>query len=152
MYSLMHDSFDGARVVKAFGQEEHENRRFAKVNGKAREAEMHTVWYGSLLDIAFTIGEELPVLLVWVLGSTLVLHSAVDFSYGMLMTFINYLTMLQGPMSFFSNIFRFWTSSMNAAQRVFEIVDADAGDYRKPPCQGFGDPGRGGAAPRDLQL
>ena len=124
MYSLMHDSFDGARVVKAFGQEEHENRRFAKVNGKAREAEMHTVWYGSLLDIAFTIGEELPVLLVWVLGSTLVLHSAVDFSYGMLMTFINYLTMLQGPMSFFSNIFRFWTSSMNAAQRVFEIVDA----------------------------
>lgn len=124
MYSLMHDSFDGARVVKAFGQEEHENQRFAKVNGRARDAEMHVVWYGSLLDIAFTIGEELPVLLVWVLGSVLVLHSSVSFSYGMLMTFINYLTMLQGPMAFFSNIFRFWTSSMNAAQRVFEIVDA----------------------------
>jgi ATP-binding cassette subfamily B protein len=46
------------------------------------------------------------------------------FTYGKLITFMNYLGMMQGPMQFFSHIFRWWSGSMNAAQRIFEIIDA----------------------------
>lgn len=123
MYSLLHDSFEGARVVKAFGQEEHENKRFVKVNGTVRNAEMNVVRYGSLYDIAYSVAQQVPVVLVWFVGALLVTDKSSAFTYGMLLTFINYLNMMQGPLEFFSNIFRFWTSSMNAGQRVFEIID-----------------------------
>ncbi|MCI8554699.1 MAG: ATP-binding cassette domain-containing protein [Clostridiales bacterium] len=124
MYSLLHDSFEGARVVKAFGQEEQEARRFVRVNSAARDAEMNVVRYGSLYDIAYSVARQVPVVLVWLVGALLVLDRSAAFTYGMLLTFINYLNMMQGPLEFFSNIFRFWTSSMNAGQRVFEIIDA----------------------------
>lgn len=45
-------------------------------------------------------------------------------SYGVLATFIAYVTNLAGPLDFMSNVFRMVASSMNASQRIFEIIDA----------------------------
>lgn len=124
LYSLLNDNLTGARVVRAFGQEENENRRFHKVNEKLREAEMKTEWYGSRFDIAYNLARDVPTLLVWGVGALIILAGPGDFTYGKLITFVNYLVMMQGPMIFFSDVFRWWTRSMNAAQRVFEIIDA----------------------------
>ena len=78
------------------------------------------------------------MLLVWVLGSVLVLRSSARLSYGMLMTFYQPSDHAAGTHGlFFSNIFRFWTSSMNAAQRVFEIVDA-VPEITESPMPGSG--------------
>jgi len=125
LYSLLNDGIGGARVVKAFGQEDHENRRFSKVNDRVRSAEIQVVKYGNKFDIAYSLAREIPSLLVWSLGALLILRSSGIFKLGELITFINFLHLMQGPMHFFSFIFRWWTNSMNAAQRVFEIIDAN---------------------------
>lgn len=125
LYSVLNDNFTGARVVKAFGREEGENARFDRANNRLRDAEINIVKYRNIYHAAYSVGRELPVLLVWSMGAIIILQSGGEFSYGKLLTFVNYLTMLQGPMDFFSSVFQWWTNSMNAAQRVFEIIDAN---------------------------
>ncbi len=125
LYSVLNDNFTGARVVKAFGREQNENTRFEKVNTRVRNAEVDVVNYRNTYSIAYSIGMELPVLLVWSFGAVFILQSSGSFSYGKLVTFLNYMGMLQGPLEFFSFVFQWWTNSMNAAQRVFEIIDSE---------------------------
>lgn len=132
LYSVLNDNFTGARVVKAFGQEDSEDDRFGKVNNRVRDAEMNIVKYRNIFNAAYSTARELPTLLVWSIGAILILQSGGDFRYGMLLTFVNYLAMLQGPIDFFSNVFQWWSNSMNAAQRVFEIVDAIPEIEEKP--------------------
>ncbi len=124
MYSLLNDDIVGARVVRAFGQEKNENKRFDKVNERVRAAEMRVVHYGNQYDIAYSLTRDIPNLLVWSVGALILLYSPGNFTYGELLTFVSYLTMLQGPLEFFSDVFRWWASSMNSAQRVFEIIDS----------------------------
>lgn len=125
MYSLLNDDIVGARVVKAFGQEKSENKRFDKVNERVRAAEMRVVHYGNQYDIAYSLTRDIPNLLVWSVGALILLNTPGNFTYGELLTFVSYLTMLQGPLEFFSDVFRWWASSMNSAQRVFEIIDSN---------------------------
>lgn len=40
------------------------------------------------------------------------------------MTFTGYLGMLYGPLDFMTRIVEWWSSSMNSAQRIFEIIDS----------------------------
>lgn len=124
LYSVLNDNLTGARVVKTFGREDSENTRFDKVNNRVRDAEMNVVRYRNRFDATYSVGRDLPVVLVWCVGAFLILSSSGEFTYGQLITFVNYLTMMQGPMIFFSDMFQWWTNSMNAAQRIFEIIDA----------------------------
>lgn len=124
MFSLLNDGISGARVVRAFGQEDYENQRFSKVNADARKAEMSVVHYANKFEISYSLAREIPTLLVWSFGALIILNTSGTLSLGRLITFVNYLHMLQGPMQFFSSVIRWWSSSMNAAQRVFEIIDA----------------------------
>lgn len=124
LYSVLNDNLTGARVVKTFGQEKTEDVRFDRVNNRVRDAEINVVRYRNRYDAAYSVGRDLPVLLVWCVGAVLILSSSGQFTYGQLITFVNYLTMMQGPMTFFSDMFQWWTNSMNAAQRIFEIIDA----------------------------
>lgn len=126
LYSVLNDNFTGARVVKAFGRERNEGTRFDKVNTRVRNAEIDVVNYRNTYSVAYSIGMELPVLLVWTFGAVFILQSEGSFSYGKLFTFLNYMGMLQGPLEFFSSVFQWWTNSMNAAQRVFEIIDSES--------------------------
>ncbi len=124
LYSVLNDNLTGARVVKTFGQEQSEDARFDRANNRVRDAEINVVRYRNRYDATYSVGRDLPVLLVWCVGAVLILTSNGEFTYGQLITFVNYLTMLQGPMTFFSDMFQWWTNSMNAAQRIFEIIDA----------------------------
>ena len=124
LYSVLNDNLTGARVVKAFGQEQNEDERFEKGSGRLRAAELWLCRYDVQFDGAYSIGKEIPKLLVWCVGAAIVLSTGGAFGYGKLMTFVNYLVMMQGPMDFLSDVFRWWSNSMNCAQRIFEIVDA----------------------------
>lgn len=124
--SNLNDNFVGARVVKAFGQEESEIARFDQSSDSLRRAEIQVAQQQSINAISFELARELPTVLVWGVGAYMILASSGSFRYGELLTFVNYLTMMQGPMRFLSLLFRRWSQSMSAAQRVFEIVDAPA--------------------------
>jgi ATP-binding cassette subfamily B protein len=110
--------------VRAFGQEEQQNLHFDTVNQNLRDAEINVMKAHIRYEVPYNLGRVIPNLLVWVTGAFLIIYRQGTLEYGQLLTFISYLAMMQGPMQFFSMIFVIWSESMNAAQRMFEIIDA----------------------------
>ena len=121
--SNVNDNLTGARVVKAFGQQENEISRFEKGNQKLSEAEVDIVRYNNKFRIIFSSVRELINFIVWALGVWFVMATE-HFEVGMLLTFTGYVGQLSGPMDFFSGFFNNWSDSMNSAQRMFEILDS----------------------------
>ena len=119
----LNDNLNGARVVKAFGQQRQENERFEAPNEKLCDADIRIVKYNNRFTILFNFVQEISSIWVWILGVILLMETK-SIGLGVLITFVGYVAQLNGPMNFFSWIFRMWTKSINAAQRMFEVLDA----------------------------
>lgn len=119
----MNENFTGARVVKAFGQQEQEMTRFGKNNRKLKDAEMDVTRYDIRFFALYFAVEDIIGFLVWVVGSALIISGS-HMEVGMLLTFSGYVGQLKGPLEFFSHNVRWYTECMNSAQRMFEIIDA----------------------------
>lgn len=129
--SKVNDNLQGARVVKAFGQEESEVGRFDKSNEKVRSADMAVLNYDNKFSALYSMAENFASLTVYVIGAFLILK-AHKISLGVLITFTGYVSQLTGPMDFMSFFFRWYTNCMNSAQRMFEIIDAIPEIQEKP--------------------
>ncbi|MBQ9765114.1 MAG: ABC transporter ATP-binding protein [Lachnospiraceae bacterium] len=123
MNGQINDNIMGARVVKAFGQEEKEIKRFGNYNGRVRDAELSVVAFDNRFYALYTIVQQIATFAVWGVGGILIV-SKTSMELGLLITFIGYVGELKGPLEFLSRAFRMYTSSMNSAQRIFEIIDA----------------------------
>lgn len=121
--SQINDNITGARVVKAFGKEDEEMKRFEKTNAGVREAELAVASYDNRFNILYNAGENLTSFAVWGIGAALVLSNT-NMELGVLITFTGYVSQLNGPLDFMSFMFRWFTNCMNASQRIFEIIDA----------------------------
>lgn len=123
MNGQINDNIMGARVVKAFGQEEKEIKRFGNYNGRVKDAEISVVAIDNSFYALYTIVQQIATFAVWGVGGILIV-SKTNMELGILITFIGYVGELKGPLEFLSGAFRRYTSSMNSAQRIFEIIDA----------------------------
>lgn len=121
--SQLNDSITGARVVKAFGQQEQELDRLGKGNKGVRDAELDVMKYDNKFNALYSIVENVISFIVWGVGSAMIL-SGTNMEFGMLVTFVGYVAQLQGPLDFMSYVFRWMTDCLNASQRIFEIIDA----------------------------
>lgn len=119
----MNENFTGARVVKAFGQEEQEMSRFSKNNKKVRDAELDVSRYDCRFTALYILVEDMLTFLVWAMGGALIISGS-NMELGLLITFSGYVGQLKGPLDFMSRIIRWYTNAMNSAQRLFEIIDA----------------------------
>lgn len=119
----MNENFTGARVVKAFGQEDQEKKRFGKNNDGVKEAELDVVRYDNAFYALYYSVEDLIGFLVWAVGGALIISRG-NIEVGLLITFSGYIGQLNGPLEFMSRLVRWYTSCMNSAQRLFEIIDA----------------------------
>ncbi len=121
--SRVNDNLTGARVVKAFGQQQYENERFESPNERLKEAEIRIVKYNNRFTILYNLVQEVSNIWVWILGVILLMNGGA-IELGVLITFVGYVGQLNGPMNFFSRVFHMWSDSINSAQRMFEIMDA----------------------------
>ncbi len=121
--NAVNDNLTGARVVKAFGQEARESKRFTGYNGKLQHAEVAISKQRNIFNVMYGGGQQIVTIVVWIMGS-LFLMKGKNMEFGTLITFIGYVGQLSGPMNFFSHIFTWWSDSMNSAERMFEIIDA----------------------------
>ncbi|MGN0400738.1 MAG: ABC transporter ATP-binding protein [Acetatifactor sp.] len=119
----MNENFTGARVVKAFGQEEQEMTRFTKNNTRVKDAELDVARFDCQFSTLYYLVEDLLTFLVWAIGSAMII-SGTGMELGLLITFSGYVGQLKYPLEFMSRIFRWYTNAMNSAQRMFEIIDA----------------------------
>ncbi len=121
MNSVINDALMGVRVVKAFGKEDKELERF---NEKSRLLYENRVREGVASAKVFPVLSwimALGGLMVWGIGGYQVVGGRLTF--GELMSFVGYLSLLYGPVNFMVKTFDWFTSCMNSAQRIFEIID-----------------------------
>ena len=119
----MNENFVAARVVRAFGQQQQEKKRFSKSNILVRNAEQDVVRYDSKFFALYCSVESAISFLVWAVGSAMIISGA-NMELGLLITFSGYVGQLKGPLEFMSRIIRWYTNCTNAGQRLFEIIDA----------------------------
>ncbi len=134
--SIINDNLQGVRVVKSFGKEDFEIERFnhiskALCDNRVREG-IAAAKVFPLLSWVMSIGG----LIVWGVGGGQILSG--NLSFGELMSFIGYLSLLYNPVNFMVKTFDWWTNCMNSAQRIFEVIDRkpDIIEAENPVCIG----------------
>ncbi len=119
--SVMGDSLNGIRVVKAFAKEAEETSRFYGYSEKMFSANLRVNM------ISLTIFPIVGLLIsfssqtIWGIGGLSVMGESM--TYGEFVTYLGYIGFIFGPLQFFSTLPEVFTDTMNAAQRVFEILD-----------------------------
>ncbi|MCQ2505029.1 MAG: ABC transporter ATP-binding protein/permease [Saccharofermentans sp.] len=117
------DNLTGARVVKAFGQQDEEIEKFSGPSSKLRDAEIDIAKLRNKFAILYNLVQEVSSIWIWIAGVIFVLKTH-EIELGVLITFVGYVMQLNGPMNFFAWVFRMWSDSINSAERLFEIIDA----------------------------
>jgi ATP-binding cassette subfamily B protein len=122
MNSTVHDSLNGARVIKAFGKEKAENERFEKRSTEVFEVNKSFHYFANNAWglIGFIMSSSW--LMVWGFGGWMAINGSVNF--GELIAFTGYIGLLMGPLEWMSHIANWWSRCMTSASRMFEIMDA----------------------------
>lgn len=121
--ALLMDNLQGVRQIKAFGREEHEDRRFAARAHDLREGTLVVMrawaWYGPAMQFIGALGIGL---VLWV-GGAQVLQGRLEI--GQLVAFMLYAGMFfYEPIGRLHGLNQMLQSARAAAARVFDILDA----------------------------
>jgi len=149
MNSMVSDSVNGQRVIKAFARESDEAGRFAAVGGKQAAVETQS-W-----NLGFTAFPLIWLFLfagqvvITAVGGMMVING--EITLGTLMTFIVYLSMLYGPLEFMSWVSNWWARCLDSAQRVFEIIDSKP-DVQEPENPVILEPMKGEITVKDVRF
>jgi len=120
--SMVSDSVNGQRVIKAFSKEDAEAKRF-QVTGQKQAGidtqSINTEFTAFPLIYLFMFFGQV---IITAYGGLMVIEG--EITLGTLLTFIAYLSMLYGPLEFMSWVSNWWARCVDSAHRVFEIIDA----------------------------
>lgn len=120
--SMLSDSVNGQRVIKAFAREDAEAKRFAEVGSKQALVDINAYNTSTTAFPLIYLFMFLGQVIVTAIGGKMVVEG--EITLGTLLTFIAYLSMLYGPLEFMSWVSNWWARCVDSAQRVFEIIDA----------------------------
>ncbi|MCP5518371.1 MAG: ABC transporter ATP-binding protein [Verrucomicrobiales bacterium] len=137
MNALLMDNLQGIRQIKAFGRQDHEDRRFAERADDLREGTLTVMrawaWYGPAMQFVGALGIGL---VLWVGGGQVL---AGNMEVGELVAFMLYAGMFfYEPIGRLHGLNQMLQSARAAAARVFDILDSEperpdrAGDLPAP--------------------
>ncbi len=126
----LNESINGVRVTQAFGREERNIIRFARINQMNRNANLRAIRWDNLIwpGVDF-IGVGGTFLLI-LFGANEVINGTM--TIGIILAFINYLWRFWGPISALSRVYSQVLSAMASAERIFEFLDAKPEVADKP--------------------
>jgi ATP-binding cassette subfamily B protein len=121
MNSMLGDSLNGIRVVKAFAKEAEETNRFYNYSDRlyAANLKVNITSLTIFPIVSLLIGMSSQA--IWGFGGLQVMGE--HMTYGEFTTYLGYIGMIFGPLQFFSTFTNLVTDTMNAAQRMFEVLD-----------------------------
>jgi ATP-binding cassette subfamily B protein len=137
---IVDEAVNGVRVVKAFGQEQHELQRVADAAQRLYGARMRTVRLQSRFQ---PLMETVPVIAqvaILALGGWLALHGSL--SIGTFLAFSTYVAQFAGPARMLANVLTVGQQARAGAERIFQLLEtepeiADAPDaVELPPARG----------------
>ncbi|HVO26323.1 MAG TPA: ABC transporter ATP-binding protein [Candidatus Margulisiibacteriota bacterium] len=117
----LQEKIAGAAVVKAFGREEHEAKRFYASSQTLLDLTLRNVALSSANQAATTVLTSVaPLVVVWV-ASTMILYGSL--TVGTMIAFYAYLGSLYLPLQRFSELSVVVSNSLAAMDRIFEFFD-----------------------------
>ena len=140
MNALLMDNLQGVRQIKAYGQQAHEDTRFAQRADELRQGTLGVmrVWaaYSPAMSFAAALGSAL---VLWV-GGRLVLAGSM--TLGELVGFLFFLALFYEPIARLHGLNQMLQAARAAGERVFDILDTEMeGDARR--TQSLREPVRG---------
>ena len=128
--AILADTIPGIRVVKAFAQERREIARFRDkteevVNAHLTAAKIWTVYFPTMGFLT-----SLGSIIIWGVGGVKVING--ELSLGVLMAFTGYMWQFYGPVRVLCNLNNRLQRAATAAERVFEVLDAEPEAYNDP--------------------
>ncbi len=120
--AFLHETFTGNIIVKAFGMENYENRRFTKMTNDLFRLELKAV---KAKELASPVMEFLGGLgvacVIWYGGSQVISGTSTP---GNFFSFMGAVLMLYGPVKKISKLNNVVQAGLAGADRVFEIIEA----------------------------
>ena len=118
---LLQESLTGTKIVKAFGREAHERRRFDGLNDRLLDLSLRNVRADELTEPLMEVLGALGIMAaLWYGGAQVI---AGTMTPGTFFSFTAALLMLYGPVRRLMRILNTVQQSLAAAERVFEILD-----------------------------
>jgi len=118
---LLQESLTGTKIVKAFGREAHERRRFEGLNDRLLDLSLRNVRADELTEPLMEVLGAIGIMAALWYGGSRVIAGAM--TPGTFFSFTAALLMLYGPVRRLIRILNTVQQSMAAAERVFEILD-----------------------------
>jgi len=117
-------TLSAVRVVKAFSKEAEETNRFHKYSERLFELNLKTDAMTLTIFplVGLLIGMSSQA--IWGIGSLAVMGETM--TYGEFSAYVSYASMIFGPLNWFSSFSGQLTSTINAANRIFEVFDSES--------------------------
>ena len=121
MNALLMDNLQGVRQIKAFGHENHEDKRFASRANDLREGSLGIMRVWAMYSPAMTFAASLGMGLVLWVGGREVLAGVLQ--PGELVAFILFLSLFYDPVRQLHGLNQMLQAARAAGERVFDILD-----------------------------
>jgi ATP-binding cassette, subfamily B, bacterial len=118
---FVNDSLSGIRVIKAFGQESREVRKFDARSASYRDAGMDLVRKWSVYHPALQFFIMTGGVMVWAIGGELIFLQKM--TVGSVVAYSGYLAMFYQPVLTLARMVQMVSNSLSAAERVFAVID-----------------------------
>jgi len=123
--SVVQENVGGARVVKAYGQEEYEIKRFEGVNDELRGTNFKVLKIMALFGPVITLVMNFAVIAIIYIGGFQIHIENAGMSTGSIMAAISYVTQILMSVMMVSMMFQSVSRAMASASRINEVIDAD---------------------------
>ncbi len=124
MSFLLHETFTGTRIVKAFGMEAHENRRFFEKTARLFKYEIKAVIVRAMSSpVMELLGGIGITFIIWYGGHKVITGTSTP---GTFFSFMAALIMLYEPIKRISRLNNVIQEGLAAAVRIYDILDTDS--------------------------
>lgn len=120
--SIMQENINGIKVIKAFGAEDYEKKRFAEINENSFNAIMKSIQFKLTQIPLVEFFGMLGLIVIIAFGSYLV-NTKPGFTAGSFISFVAYMLIATSPVNRFSKTYADLRKGYVSAARVFELMD-----------------------------
>jgi ATP-binding cassette, subfamily B, bacterial len=132
-FSVTQEALAAIRVVKAFGQEDREARRYARHSQESLRENVRVAFVEGVFGVLIGLATAAGTATVLFMGVRLVLSGAL--TLGDLLLVVGYLTQIYGPLNTLSSSKATLQSSLASVERAFSLLDEAPDVAERPDAQ-----------------
>ncbi|MDY6905218.1 MAG: lipid A export permease/ATP-binding protein MsbA [Thermodesulfobacteriota bacterium] len=133
MNAFLHETFAGNKIVKAFGMEAYEKKRFQEKSGNLFSIEMKNIMVRALSSPIMEFFAGFGIAFVIWLGGSRVISGV--YTTGTFLSFLAAVMLMYDPVKKLSNLNAMLQQGMAAVDRVYDVLETEAEIEEKPDAQ-----------------